>query len=319
VLELDGRRPLFLGSTVRDANDQLSISLTNPDEVRDGRVEVPLGTLHLSVKAFLWRAACHWQLRVKNHGVEGRRAALHLRFRADFADIYEVRGMPRKARGQGIAPEVRRDRVVLGYRGLDGVSRRTVLRFIPAPATLAADSARMDVALGPGEEAALELAVACWRGDESAEPPRYDEARAASEEALGRRRSGAGLARSSDGRFDAWVRRAESDLHMLVSETPAGPYPHAGVPWFNTPFGRDGIITALECLWLRPEIARGVLDYLAANQATEVIPEQDAEPGKILHETRTGEMAALREMPFGRYYGSVDATPLFVLLAGAYY
>jgi glycogen debranching enzyme len=320
VLELDGRRPLFLGSTVRDANDQLSVSLTNPDELRDGRIEVPLGTVHLAVRAFLWRAACHWQLRVKNHGIEPRTAALHLRFRADFADIYEVRGMKRKARGHGLLPDVRDGRVVLGYRGLDGVVRRTLLRFTPAPASLGADSARMDVALLPGEEVVLELAVACWRGDgEVLEPPRYDEARPASEDAWGRGRSVACLVRSSDGRFDAWIRRAESDLHMLVSDTATGPYPYAGVPWFNTPFGRDGIITALECLWLWPELARGVLAYLAANQATELIPEQDAEPGKILHETRQGEMAALKEMPFGRYYGSVDATPLFVLLAGAYY
>ncbi|HEV2043549.1 MAG TPA: amylo-alpha-1,6-glucosidase, partial [Sphingomicrobium sp.] len=102
-------------------------------------------------------------------------------------------------------------------------------------------------------------------------------------------------------------------------ETEHGAYPYAGVPWYSTVFGRDGIITAMLLLWCAPYFAKGVLRTLANLQATELDPTSDAEPGKILHERRGGEMAALGEVPFQRYYGSVDSTPLFVMLAAQYY
>ena len=124
--------------------------------------------------------------------------------------------------------------------------------------------------------------------------------------------------RTSGRLFNEWINRSRADLALLTTELPTGPYPYAGIPWFSTPFGRDAIVTALQMLWLDPSLAHGVLTFLAQNQAKETSPFQDAAPGKIMHETRKGEMAALRELPFGKYYGGVDTTPLFVMLAGAY-
>ncbi len=105
----------------------------------------------------------------------------------------------------------------------------------------------------------------------------------------------------------------------MTSDLETGPYPYAGIPWFSTPFGRDAVITALQTLWVDPGLARGVLRFLAEHQAKEDAPFLDASPGKIMHETRKGEMSSLRELPFGLYYGGVDTTPLFVMLAHAYW
>jgi glycogen debranching enzyme len=242
-----------------------------------------------------------------------------LRFAADFVDIFEVRGTHRARRGTLLPPAVEEGELVLRYAGLDHVARATRIAFHPAPERLAPGHADFDVTLVPREHWTILCTVAC---EGSAAPP----ARLSETDGLAALHAhlAAGGAEhcqieSSDALFNDWVRRSMADLHMMITGTPHGPYPYAGVPWYNTAFGRDGIVTAFQLLWIYPSLARGVLAYLAATQAAEAAPERDAEPGKILHETRGGEMAALGEIPFARYYGTVDATPLFVALAGAYY
>jgi glycogen debranching enzyme len=323
-MTLDGQRPLVLNSTVRQDN-ALIVDLTNPDLVGDGESQtpgerlLPRDTIHLFTTCFLWEEVCYLQMRLHNFGVEPVDLRLQLRFAADFADIFEVRGTPRGKRGKVMEPDHGRAEVVMDYEGLDDVVRRTRIRFSPDPEELSGRSAMFRAALPARGEVTWTVIFTFQAG--SRQPPVLDFAAALelSDAQLQARRLGSASIHSSNERFDEWVDRSISDLHMMITETNRGPFPYAGIPWFSAVFGRDGILTALEMLWLDPAPARGVLGFLAATQANRDDPEMDAEPGKILHEIRLGEMARLGEVPFGRYYGTVDATPLFVMLAGAYW
>ena len=241
---------------------------------------------------------------------------LSILFENDFADLFEVRGAHRERRGTATQQLRGNDQVVLSYYGLDNKLRRTTLTFDPPPERLSTGNALYNVQLDPGETKRIFLAVSC----DAAQPRPVPFLRgliAARRELRQSARDQTSVETSND-RFNEMLCRSAADLAMLMTDTPQGRYPYAGIPWFSTTFGRDGLITALQMLWWSPEVARGVLRRLAAYQAKETDPLADAQPGKILHEMRGGEMAALREVPFGLYYGSVDSTPLFVLLAGFY-
>lgn len=311
-------RPFLLNSAIRADNIVMTVDSTNPDMRSGDDIKLSRGTLYISRSKFLWKGACYETIRIHNFGMTPCSIDWGLRFEADYADIFEVRGEERKHRGEQLAPELQRDGIQLGYIGLDNQLRTTHITCSPSPNKISESGFEFTLELPPKADIAFRIAISCQLGAGAPVLGTQDAYQRATQ-IIANRRERESAIETSNHRFDSWVDRSAADLQMMLTETPHGLYPYAGVPWFNTPFGRDGIITALECLWLAPRVARGVLTYLAANQAENVSPEQDAQPGKILHETRTGEMAILGEVPFRRYYGSVDSTPLFVLLAGAYY
>ncbi|CAH1670624.1 MULTISPECIES: amylo-alpha-1,6-glucosidase [unclassified Chelatococcus] len=332
-LTMGGVRPMLLSSTLRDDNASLTCDLTNPDLYDDtGRLVLGHDLIHVRRSRFLWNGACFERLSVRNFDERHRKVRIEIAFAADFADIFEVRGTRRGRRGHDHPAEITPRSVTLAYTGLDARRRDTSLHFDPAPVVLTSSLAVFEFSLAPREAQLAFIEILCdggrHRGGQAAgeaSAGHHDTRRAFFMALRDARRSlrisssrAATVATSNEICNEA-VRRSVSDLYMLVTDTPEGPFPYAGIPWFSTVFGRDALITALEMLWLDPNVARGVLCHLAANQATRHDPVADAEPGKILHELRQGEMAELGEVPFRRYYGSVDSTPLFVMLAGAYF
>jgi glycogen debranching enzyme len=316
-LLLNGVQPLLLGSNLRDDNTLLTVDLTNPDVYFDDHLVLPKDTLHAVRTIFLWRDTAYQRLRLQNHGDLPVDLRLTLLFDSDFADLFEVRGLRRQRRGVASRHVIRPATTVLSYEGLDARLRQTVLRFDPPPNEITATTASYRLALAPKQATAICCSIACGAPEPPQPVPLRRALRAAYRDRLAVSNNAATVETSND-LFNEILCRSMSDLYMLMTSTPQGRYPYAGIPWYSTTFGRDGLITALQMLWLDPRVAQGVLRRLAAFQAKIDDPASDAQSGKILHEMREGEMAVLHEVPFGLYYGSVDATPLFVMLAGLY-
>jgi len=316
-LVLDEVQPLLLGSNLRDDNSSLTVDLTNPDVYRDSRIILQKDMLHIVRTIFLWRGTAYQRIGLQNHGDRPAAFDLTLLFDNDFADLFEVRGETRPRRGLGFSKLLGPADVVLEYSGLDATSRTTALHFDPRPTRLAVNAATYHFDLAPHQITSLFVAVSCNKSIMQ-KPPPFFRGLLAHRREMRRSTKGATSIETSNNIFNEVLCQSMADLNMLMTETPQGRYPYAGIPWYSTTFGRDGLITALQTLWIDPRIAQGVLKRLAFYQAQSVDALADAEPGKILHEMRGGEMAALREVPFAQYYGSVDATPLFVMLAGLY-
>ena len=316
-LMVAGRRPSLLGAAISQDNTLFTSHLTNRPLPATGERAIPQGVIHIERNRFLWEGRLYERVKLVNFSGQRAHLPLKLSFAADFADIFEVQGHPRERRGEYLPPEVSDNVVRLAYRGRDERVRRVAIRFSLSPESLSSAEARFSLDLPPGATVEMFLEI----GTEDAprpSPERFEDAQRRLSASM-QQRLQQGASMDTSGRmFAEWITKSRSDLALLTTQLPTGPYPYAGIPWFATQFGRDAIITSLQTLWLDPTLAAGVLRFLASTQAREASDFRDSEPGKIMHETRRGEMAMLDEVPFRQYYGGVDTTPLFVMLAGAY-
>src|SRR6266404_5925644 len=299
-LEIAGKRPSLLGAAVNQDNTLFTANLTNRPLSALGEQSIPQGVIHIERKRFLCEERLFEQLRLTNFSEENTYLPLKLLFAADFVDIFEVQGHVRAARGELLAPVVDERSICLAYRGRDDRVRSTHIRFSQPSQSISAHSAEFLIELSSGAVADLFIEIgADMRGLPGLECFQTA-ARRVSRSMEARLAQGASI--STSGKlFNQWIERSRADLALLTTPLPTGPYPYAGIPWFATQFGRDAIITAMQTLWINPELAAGVLSFLASTQAQETSDLRDSQPGKIMHETRRGEMATLGEVPFGCY------------------
>jgi glycogen debranching enzyme len=316
-LRLGAASPTLLAGSVSQDNVFFTSHLVNGALVAPGGPVGPPGVLHVERKRFLWEERLYERIAIVNYSKAVVILPLAFEFDADFRDMFEVRGAHRARRGKLHPVEVGERSVRFRYDGLDRVERCSTIVFSDPPSQLSETRAEFLYALQADGRVELHVEIGS-HGGPTPSRERFRAAAARARFAMRARRRRGGRLRTTGRLFNAWMDKSRADLALLTTPLQTGPYPYAGIPWFSTAFGRDAIITAWQILWFDPNLARGVLTYLAMHQAEEVSAFRDSEPGKIMHETRRGEMAALGEVPFGRYYGGVDTTPLFVGLAGAY-
>jgi len=316
-LELCGAAPEALAASSADGFRSI-FQLTNPELDGLGRQELGITWRHAIDFEDL---ALRDELAIRNFHTRPHRLTFTLRFDADFADVFVIRSLSDEQPGRRREPEWSARGLSFGYRGADGRDRELVVHFSQPPARRRGGEARFDLALEPGQEHRLVVSLEL----SETESGRRGRARRASVRARGTVRDafersssewveGFAQVRSSSGRLDRVFERSVLDLRALRSSMGGQHYFAAGVPWFVTLFGRDSLVCALQTLAFRPHIAAQTLRLLARFQGREHDAWRDEAPGKILHELRDGELARLGRVPHTPYYGSVDATLLFLIV-----
>jgi glycogen debranching enzyme len=313
-LRIGGHRAVVL-SAATEKTFASQIELTTGNITLRDSFDLPENTIHIRREQLLASEIFFDRMSFENFNLTPVDFTVEILFDADFVDVFQVRGVARDRHGQYYRPIVRQDSIVFYYRGLDGVMRETLIKLAP-PGHIGEHVARWELHLEPLRRVQLEVSVTPRVEGRLSRAQVYEV-----DHHLRQRR--ANFARweasstsfqSDNDVFDGLLNTAIGDFHALQIPDGDEHIIAAGIPWFATIFGRDSIIAAYQSLFLNPQLAVDTLRVLARYQGKEHNDWRDEEPGKILHEYRAGEMTRDGEMPFSPYYGSIDATPLFLIL-----
>lgn len=320
-LRINGQKPVLLSSSAGD-NYIADIRLTNPHMESEGSLILWRESVELLRRRFIYDGALYETVIMTNYFPKTVAFELSLRIASDFADMFVVRGYHGGELGEHLPDIVGKRSMTKRYRGSDGSLRETFVQWDAedAETVIAGDGTlRFTVELQPKEEKPVFFFIAPVIDGNMPHKHITAEAMAALRAAYDSWNGEAPAVQSDLPSFDRLYKRGLQDMRVLLTDLGLGKFPVAGVPWFAVPFGRDSLIAALQMLPAQSEVAKGTLLTMAAYQGAKIEEWRDEEPGKIMHEMRYGELANTNRIPFTPYFGTIDATPLFLLLAAEYY
>lgn len=314
-LRVGGYRTVVLSSSTEQTFAS-QIELTTGQSTLRESYEIPENTVHIRREQLLGSDTLYDYLTFENFNFNELELIIELAYEADFMDVFQVRGVARQNSGHYYKPVVHRDSIIFHYLGLDGIARDTVINLSPQPEAVDGTTARWRLKLPPFKRFQIQTTIMPHiEGKRSrAGRPDFGQQLRQRRESFAHWESQSSHFNSTNRIFDQMMGTAKADLHALQIPEGREHIIAAGIPWFATMFGRDSIIAAYQSLFLNPQLAVETIRVLARNQGQEKNDWRDEEPGKILHECREGEMARSGEVPFSPYYGSVDATPLWLIL-----
>ena len=314
-LRVGGYRTIVLSSSTEQTFVSQIELTTGQSTLRDS-YEIPENTVHIRREQLLSSDTLYDYLTFENFNFHELELNIELAYEADFLDVFQVRGVARGEPGHYYLPIVSHDKFVFHYLGRDNVARDTVIHLSPPPDSVDGATGRWRLKLPPFKRFQLQTTIVPQvDGKRSrAQRPDFGQQLRQRRDAFAQYESQSTHFNSSNRIFDQLLSTAKGDFHALQIPEGKEHVIAAGIPWFATMFGRDSLIAAYQSLFLNPQLAVETLRVLARYQGKEKNDWRDEEPGKILHEYREGEMTRAGEMPFGPYYGSVDATPLWLIL-----